>query len=148
MADHIFELTANWQGDFKGSGHFKAGGLEYDVSIPVPFGGVGTGTNPEELLLASAANCYMIMLNIALQMQKVAFAEIKMHSKAVFGLNGGALNFTSLTHSPVVIVATDTSQEDIDKIHAAFKKADQSCMVSNLIHDKVTIAIEGKVEKA
>ena len=147
MTDHIFELTANWQGDFKGSGHFTTGGLEYDVSIPIPFGGAGTGTNPEELLLSAASNCYMIMLNIALQMQKVTFKTIKLNSKAVFGLNGGALNFTSLIHKPVVMVASDTSQDSIDKIHATFEKADQSCMVSNLICDKVAITIDGKVEK-
>ena len=146
MSEHVFELNAEWRGDFKGSGKFTAGGLSYDVSIPTAFGGVGTGTNPEELLLAAAANCYMIMLNINLQKQKIGFESIQLKSKAVFAIVGGALQMSSLTHQPKVIVAADTAQDVMDKIQATFAKADEACMVSQLLHDKVKITIEGVVK--
>lgn len=146
MSEHVFELSAQWQGDFKGSGNFTAGGLKYDVSIPTAFGGIGKGTNPEELLLAAAANCYMIMLNVNLQKQKLGFESIQLHSKAVFAIQGGALQMSTLTHQPKVLVAADTPAETIEKIKATFAKADETCMVSQLLHDKVKITIEGAVE--
>ena len=146
MSDHLFELTAEWQGGFKGSGKFTAGGLTYDVSIPTGFGGIGTGTNPEELLLAAAANCYMIMLNINLQKQNIHFESIQLHSKASFGLQAGILQMQTLAHQAKVIVAADTPADVQAKIQATFMKADETCMVSQLLHDKVKIMIEGVVE--
>ena len=63
MADLHFGIDVAWQGTGKeGEGVVHAGGHEILYSAPASMGGKGTGTSPEELLLAGITACYSATL--------------------------------------------------------------------------------------
>lgn len=59
---HTFEVQGQWSGPERRGKVGLGGEQAVVISVPVPFGGNVPGTNPEELLLASALSCYMMTL--------------------------------------------------------------------------------------
>jgi len=71
MESSVFSVSGTWQGDRNGIGNIRSeGGLDIGVSVPKEFDGPGAGSNPEELLISAANNCYMITLAAMLATEK------------------------------------------------------------------------------
>lgn len=139
--EHIHQIQCEWQGNLNGSGHFEVGELASKVSVPVQFGGSGIGTNPEDLLLAAAANCYAITLAATLQFQKIGFVKIIVNSSAYFKNNMGP-ELTRIKHF-VTVIANNHSDEQA--IKNSFRHAEAGCMVAKTMKNNINISCEGEV---
>ncbi|UJF31919.1 OsmC family protein [Paenibacillus hexagrammi] len=134
-----FELKANWQGGLQGSGQLEAGGLTAAISVPVPLGGPGIGTNPEELLLGAAATCYLITLGTLLQRQGIESVQLK---SEIFVSTGTSMHVHKIIHRPVVTFPSFFSSEQRDKLRKAAIRAEQTCMISKALRGNVEVIVE------
>lgn len=142
MAEFKTILNTVWYRDAKGDGRMKANKLKTKIAIPEPLGGSGEGANPKELLVSSAAACYIMTLVYTLQTKKLPVVGLIMNSE---GNNSKEDRFT-IVHYPQIILSTDATEEQAQSAYEAVEAADQRCEVGNLLKKTdVQIQVEGKV---
>ena len=81
MHQHDFKVQTSWQGGRNNVGNVQGDILSENISIPASLGGVGIGTNPDEMLVSAASSCYIISLAATLNVQ----------SSQIFQLNNNRL---------------------------------------------------------
>jgi peroxiredoxin-like protein len=145
METFQFGLRARWDGGRLGSGHLAAGNLDVAVSIPGEMGGPGIGTNPDELLLAAAANCYMITLAALLERRLPQPAGFELYSEGVVERDGNRLTYRRIVHRPVIRLEAANEQARDEAIACALR-AEQSCMISRALKGNVDITVEPSIE--
>jgi len=64
MPDQLFASKLTWSGGRSSSGMVEAGGQSLRFSVPASMGGVGAGTNPEDLLTSAVGSCYTATLTL------------------------------------------------------------------------------------
>ena len=67
MVKHDFVVHTSWHGGREEIGKVKGDVISEQISIPSSLGGNGTGTNPDEMLVAAASSCYIISLAATLE---------------------------------------------------------------------------------
>ena len=143
MREHVFTMTGNWQGGLNGHGQHSLRLADGRFSVPAEIGGLGVGTNPEELLLAAALSCYLISLAGMLQYRKLPVREILIRSEAVFHVEMGP-TLKKICHFPEVHIV-DKDEEKLQAIQECFLLAEKVCMVSNAIRANVQIEVQGSI---
>ncbi len=74
--DLSFSIDASWTGTGReGRGTIRSGGLEIAYSAPASMGGQGSGTSPEELLMAAVTACYSGTLFRVLQQRATRYPQ-------------------------------------------------------------------------
>jgi peroxiredoxin-like protein len=146
MAQHIFYLKGTWSGNRLGEGRIEAGGLSSVVTVPTQMGGPGVGTNPDDMLLGSAATCYMITLASVLDNRKLPVVEFTLNSELIISDEGG-LHVQSITHRPHLVLAADATPEQLDMAEKATHRAEQACMISKALKGNVELHVEPTISK-
>ncbi|TLS37523.1 SACOL1771 family peroxiredoxin [Pseudalkalibacillus caeni] len=144
---HEFHLTGSWSGARKGSGKIKAGNLEAEVSIPSSMNGSGVGTNPDEMLVGSAATCYIITLGLMLERNKLPVKDLKINSTGTVSEEGG-LHFDKILHFPHIHLKSEATDADVTKAKELARDAEQACMISKALQGNVTISVSSKISVA
>ena len=72
-------------------GNVQSDILSENISIPASLGGVGIGTNPDEMLVSAASSCYIISLAATLERAKFTDISIEQQSIGTACLNNGKL---------------------------------------------------------
>ncbi|MFG6403417.1 MULTISPECIES: OsmC family protein [unclassified Microbacterium] len=151
--EHTYRLRATWTGD-RGSG--TSGYRDYDRSVTldvvgkpvllgsadVPFRGDPDRWNPEDLLLASLAECHLLSYLYACVKVGVVVVGYEDDASATLvedGRGGGA--FTEVVLHPRVTVA-DASM--VDAATAAHVQANEWCFIANSVnfpvrHEPITL---------
>ena len=137
MPEHSIELQATWQGTIDGEGDFTNGNLDNHFTIPKNLAGKGHGTNPEELLLASAMSCYLITLAIGLKKKNISFEKLELNSSMTYSV-GMALKIERIAHHPTIVGASSDDKAELEKL---MHSADQYCMVSQALKGNVQIEV-------
>jgi peroxiredoxin-like protein len=145
MAQHQVTSSAAWNGGLDGSGMVSAGGLEADLSIPKRLGGAGTGTNPEEMLVATSESCYMLTLATTLKQREVPFVSLKVDSKGAVSDDDG-LHFDNIVHEPTIVLAHGASEEQRRQAEKAAQEAGKTCMVSRSIAGNIDVLVKPYVQ--
>lgn len=136
------DLKMSWNGNSKGSGKIEADNLETSIAIPKALGGSGQGTDPKELLVASAATCYAETLVYMLDTRGVPVEEFTMNSESTNSKEEGL----KITHYPHITLAANATEQQNQSANRAIDSADKSCEVGNMLKKADTkIAVEGKV---
>src|SRR5688572_18697058 len=107
-AEHTFSLEGRWSGGLKSVGHIKGDVIDADISSPSAFGGPGKGTNPEELLLASAASCYLITLAAICERRELPVASIALTSEVRASMPP-SVKVLGIVHRPILSVTAATA---------------------------------------
>jgi peroxiredoxin-like protein len=144
METFEFTLQASWQGGRLGQGRLNTEGMSLDVSLPAALGGPGIGANPDELLLAAAANCYMITLAAILEKREPGIAGFKIQSQAMVELDGGRLTFKKIVHRPRIVLQEADEQKKLN-VEQLARRAEKACMVSQALRGNVEIVVEPEV---
>ncbi|PTM57816.1 SACOL1771 family peroxiredoxin [Desmospora activa] len=144
MAQHHFHLTAQWEGGRNGTGTIDAGNLKSVISIPKEMRGPGVGTNPDEMLIGSAATCYLITLAAMLERQNIPVQELSLKTEGVVREERG-LKFERITHRPQVILASSATADQRKQTEAATERAERHCMISNALRGNVELAVEANI---
>ncbi|SFF45068.1 peroxiredoxin, SACOL1771 subfamily [Paenibacillus algorifonticola] len=142
MADLKTNVKIVWYPDAKGYGKIESNYLKTNIAIPKALGGSGEGSDPKELLVSSAASCYIMTLVYSLQTQKLDVAGIFMDSEATNSKEDGFI----IVHSLQVVLPAGATEKHIKAMNGAMTAADQACEVGNLLKKAgVQIKIEGKI---
>ncbi|NEW04588.1 hypothetical protein GK047_00935 [Paenibacillus sp. SYP-B3998] len=144
MNEHEFGLKATWSGGLYGMGMIQTGSLASSISIPAPLGGPGVGTNPEEMLLGAASTCYLITLGALLERQGIDQLQL---TSQLFVSMKPVMKVSKLIHRPIILVASQTSEDEWDKIKKSAIRAEQTCMISKALRGNVEIVVEPVIKR-
>ena len=116
-----------WQEEKRGTLEAK-GKPQIEVSSPVEFKGHAGLWTPEDLLVSAVSSCTMLTF-----LSNVARAELRLVSyecdaTGTLEMVDGKFRFSRIVLAPRIVIA---HADDHDKTHAAFKKAEASCLVTN-----------------
>lgn len=143
-ASHQYEVKASWAGGLEGYGRFLTPAFESVFSAPKNLRGSGLGTNPEELLLAAAATCFLITLGAVLSRAGVTLESIQMKSELVLATEG-ALKVQAIHHRPEIEIAGDGAENQVDRVREAVKKAEAFCLVATALKGNVEIRVSPEI---
>lgn len=122
-------LKMVWTGSKSGSGKIEASYLKTDIAVPKSFGGSGEGTEPKELLVSSAASCFLMTLVGMLEARNVAVDSLEMKSEASVSKEEGF----KIVHYPTIILPSAATEDQIQLADRTFAAADRNCDVGNLL---------------
>lgn len=145
MSEHIYEIISEYAGGLNGKGRIQGSGLEVSFSAPSDLGGLGLGTNPEELLAAASSACFLITFAATCQFQKINYARVTNRTEVQADNDKGKLRILAINHFPVVYVS-ESNPEDLKKVEGALGRAESMCMVSQALQPNVRLNVKAKVE--
>jgi lipoyl-dependent peroxiredoxin len=142
MADTKTILKFVWNGNTKGNGIIKGDYLKTNVAIPQSSGGSGEGTDPKELLVASAASCYKLTLVAMLEARKLPVEGLTMETEATNSKEEGF----KITHYPQIVLSANATEDEKQTANRTIEAADKACKIGNMLKKAdVQINIIGKV---
>jgi peroxiredoxin-like protein len=145
MESFQFLVNGSWQGNRNGTGNIQTvGGLNVSVSVPKEFEGPGIGSNPEELLISSANNCYMITVAAMLSNRQIEVGELEVVSEGVVSKEDGKLKFKQIIHRPVFTINAD-STVTAEKLEELAVRAEKACFISQTLRSSIDFSVEPKV---
>ncbi len=147
---HEYPVVVNWTGGRDGSGNLNPlnSGTHIDLRVPPEFNGPGGATNPEELLTSAVAGCYSITFGIVATNRKLPFVSIETRATGVVEQAGASFVYKQIAIRPLITVAADATDEQVQQTHDFALKADQYCIITNAVRDKVEIVLEPTVVRA
>ncbi|CAM4306340.1 OsmC family protein [Saccharibacillus endophyticus] len=140
--NHVFRLTAQWDGGRNSSGTIESGELKTAISIPEPMGGPGIGTNPDEMLLGAASTCYIITLAAMLERSAIAVQSLTLESDGIVDVTNNIFTYKSITHRPLLVLAAGQDEEVRVKAERLAHKAESSCMITRALQGNVDVSAE------
>lgn len=138
---HTFQQQLTWGSTRNEIGEVVIGGTPIPFSIPQDLQGPGAGTNPDELLLSSAAGCYIMTLGAMFERSALHIHQITMHSELDVSVINGVFKVEEIRHYPTLVGFDPSKRKMIERI---VHKADERCMISNALKASVTISIHPK----
>lgn len=139
MADTI--VKADWNGEMTGDGTLKGDHLDIKIAIPESLGGNGNGTEPKELLVSSAATCFIETLTSMLAHRDIPLINHSMNSEISSTDEG-----MKIMHYPKIALSADASEKQVQSAHQALEGTDRACPIGNLLKNAgVTVEYEGEV---
>jgi len=140
--NHVFRLTAQWDGGRNSSGTIESGELKTAISIPEPMGGPGIGTNPDEMLLGAASTCYIITLAAMLERSAIAVQSLTLESDGIVDVTNNIFTYKTITHRPLLVLAAGQDEEVRVKAERLAHKAESSCMITRALQGNVDVSAE------
>ena len=101
MGELAFTSKLTWSGGRLSRGLVEAGGEIYQFSVPASMGGLGVGTNPEELLLSAVGSCYTATLAAILEAGQLPAAALEVRvDGSIADYPGPAARVSTITVNP------------------------------------------------
>lgn len=100
---HTFHQSLTWDHHRNTVGKVVIADHQLEFSIPAALDGPGRGTNPDELLLSSAAGCYIMTLGAMFERSQIAHADIELRSELVVEVEDGIYRVSELHHYPTIL---------------------------------------------
>ncbi|MFZ0370817.1 MAG: OsmC family protein [Halobacillus sp.] len=147
MTYHHFHLKAEWPGGRNEVGTIEADKLKTQISIPKEMDGPDVGTNPDEMLLGAAATCYIITLGAMVERAGLPLKEMSMDSEGIVDVTDGVITYNKIIHKPRVLLKSEASDKDMDKLNKLVEKAEKSCMISRAIEGNVALELQPSIGK-
>ena len=149
IQEHHYSTAVQWSGGRSGSGTLTAtpSQTQLDIAVPTEFGGVGQVTNPEELLTSAVAGCYSITFGIIADNRKLPVQSFALDATGVVEQNGASLTFKSITLRPIIVLSPEATDQQVALAEDMSHKADNYCIVSNAVRDKVAITVEPTISR-
>ncbi|WP_111896262.1 OsmC family protein [Acinetobacter sp. MB5] len=121
------DLELTWEGGKQGTGIIKGDNLTAEISIPTVYGGLGTGSNPKELYVASTAACFISTLTAMIDGKKLPIISLSVVTNAK--TNDDEF---SIIHQANIILDSEASSVTLDKAQSLVAQADKICLIGNL----------------
>jgi peroxiredoxin-like protein len=145
MAEHHFHLKADWPGGRNSEGYIDAGNLKTKISIPTEMDGPGVGTNPDEMLLGSAATCYVITLAAMIERAHLPLKEMSLESEGIVDVTNGVFTYKKIIHKPTVALNEGATEKEYELLRKLVHKAEKSCMISRALEGNVELELEENI---
>ncbi|WP_438862285.1 OsmC family protein [Neptunicella sp.] len=124
---HLYRVIAS--GQFDRHLQVEAEGLSpIEVAPPIEFDGPGDQWSPETLLLAAAANCFILSFKAVAEAADFHWLSIACEAKGTLDKVERQIRFTHIHHN---VRLTINPGSDSAKAEALLNKAEKVCLVSN-----------------
>lgn len=149
MADaetQSFSVGATWSGDGTGCGEVRL--TQGEVSFPIggarALGGCGIGANPEEILLAGVAACFVNTWAIFLKKLDLPYSEPSVRVSGTLGKDpaGGFKMLQATIHARVPSALLAAQKTQVEKTLAL---AEKYCIVSKVA--RAAMPVDVRVEE-
>lgn len=139
-----FNITGSWKGNRNGSGIITTNGIKLPCSAPESLDGPGIGSNPEELLMASASSCYMITLAAILSRREIKYSHLDVSTEGIVQEDGNNLIFKEIIHRPVIHLENgyEDRKEEIMKLA---HRAENACFISKTLKPQVDVSVQPEI---
>ncbi|MEN8352833.1 OsmC family protein [Acinetobacter towneri] len=135
-------LKLKWNGSIQGKGSIQSLFLSNSIAIPTMFGGTGEGNSPIDLLVSSAASCYLLTLVGMLNAQKLDDIELILNTET-----DPESKKLTINHFLEVIIPNEFNDNQINIIKDIINKADRGCHIGNMLRKaEVEIYVKGLVK--
>ena len=142
-AEQVFEASVVWSGNARGSGTVRLdeANAEIRVAGSTRLGGAGGATNPEELLLAALAACFVNTWAIFVEKLKIPYADPALRVVATLGPDpaGGFRLTGAVIHARVPAALLEADREKVAKSLALSEKY---CIVSKVARAAMPVRVE------
>jgi peroxiredoxin-like protein len=139
MKDLSFDVELTWSAPGRqGAGQIQTDDLVLELSGPKSMGGLGTGTNPEELLVCAVSSCYTATLFAVLRR-----AQLPVDSLAV-AASGTVTGFPTATRFARIVVTPTIIGGDIarqSEYEAAASLAHDRCFIGHTLAPEVVYEV-------
>lgn len=139
-----FNIKGRWDGNRNGSGTLITNGVHIPISAPAGLDGPGIGSNPEELLLASAATCYFITLAAILSKREIGYSHLEISSEAIVQEEGNTLTYKEIIHRPVIILSNG-DEEKKEMVEQLAQRAEKACFIGKTLKPGIAISVQPEV---
>lgn len=139
-------VAGAWSGGPHGSGAVKAEHLTAGLAVPSALGGTGAGTNPEELILAAAASCYLITFAALVERQSLPVVRSEVRSEGVFELEG-RLQLIRIVHHVLIRLAPNADAAQLRAVTSTAHRVESICMVARALRQNVPIEVRVEVQQ-
>lgn len=106
---------------------------------PTQFGGPGDQWSPEDLLMASVADCFVLSFKAIARMSKLNWHSVSCESEGELDKVDGKTQFTKIKNNVHVLIEEGESLEKAEKI---VHKSEAACLVTNSLRADVELAIK------
>ena len=145
MSDLLFTSKLSWSGGRSSSGLIQTGGQSLQFSVPASMGGLGAGTNPEELLSGAVGSCYTSTLAAILESRRLQAASIEVQvNTLVSDYPGPNARVAAITVNPTFVGGELSRESDYE---SAAHAARQRCFIGKHLAPQVSYRV-GEVEFA
>jgi peroxiredoxin-like protein len=139
---HRYDVHA--AGETAGSVLIRSEGLPTLATAPPPqYGGPGDQWSPETLLVAAAADCFILTFRAVAAASKLAWRRLDCDAEGVLDRADGVVRFTDL-HLRVRLVLPGDG--DTDRARRLLEKAEASCLVTNSLKLRPNLVAEVTAE--
>lgn len=136
MADLSFSTKTTWSGGRLSSGLLVTGGQTVQFSVPASMGGLGAGTNPEELLLSAVGACYTATLAAILEAGRLPSAAFEVNVEGIVSdYPGPEARIAAITVHPTFTGAESGRQHEYE---SAAGRAREKCFIGRHLGSQVS----------
>ena len=129
---HHYRVHA--QGQPSGSVVTHSGELTtLEIAAPKEFDGPGDKWSPEELLVASVANCLILTFRAIANASKLEWSDLSCKAKGTLEIVDRKTQFTEIYINASLTI---NSQEDEGKAVQVLEKAENNCLITNSLTAK------------
>lgn len=134
--------------DFPHSYHARAEAHDGDVVLssgtlpeirsapPAAFGGPGDRWSPEDLLVASVADCFALSFQAVARASRLAWDRLEVDVEGTLDRIGNEMRFTKIVVRPTLHVGADVPEQQPGKV---LEKAERMCLITNSLSSEVTL---------
>ena len=135
---HVYR--ANSTGTATGNLTTRAENLpEIAVAPPLQFGGQGDQWSPEELLMASVANCLILSFKAVARASQLEWNSIECESVGTLDKVERKVQFTHIVSKMYLSIPNTESKDKAEKL---LNKAESVCLISNSISCECSVECE------
>ncbi|EMY1073319.1 OsmC family protein [Salmonella enterica] len=122
-------LRTTWSGSLQGNGKITGDTLDIPIAIPVSYGGCGTGADPKDLLVSSAAACFSMTAIAMLEASKFPVHALDMKTEASDAEDGEF----QIVHHLQLTLSEDATAEQVRMVGSIIHSAEKKCSVGNML---------------
>jgi peroxiredoxin-like protein len=106
---------------------------------PAQFGGPGDQWSPETLLVAAAADCFLLTFRAIADASKLAWHRLDCHADGTLDRSDGVVRFTGIDLRVRVVVAAGG---DVARAGRLVEKAEKACLVTSSLAFRPALHME------
>lgn len=142
MEPYPHHYAVNARAEAEGPVTIASDGLpSLETAPPLQYGGAGDRWSPETLLVAAAADCFVLTFRAIASASKLAWTTLQCDADGLLDRVDGVTRFTHLTLRVHLTVAPGT---EADRARRLLEKAEKTCLVTNSL--AFSPALESTVE--
>ena len=140
MQAYPHQYNVNAAAETEGGVLVRSEGLPTLTTGPPPqFGGPGGQWSPETLLVAAAADCFILTFRAIAAGSKLAWRRLDCDAEGTLDRSDGVVRFTALQLRARLVIPADG---DVARAKRLAEKAETACLVTNSFAFRATLTAE------